>query len=231
MVGQIEFIGKKSYDDFKFLIDDINIGNPSPNIILDSVPYQNGVYDFSEMSGDMTYSTREIKLRFKVEEYLYTQAKSNVLYYKITNWLSGKSGEMKISWIEGLFSARCISVSDMSLLEDERVIEVAFLCQPFRNLGIETDTLWDTFNFETDYMQVLEYVIEGTKKLNIYNINTVKPSPSITCSSSMNILFNGNSYILSPGINTNVIKLDKGLNVIEVTGSGSIKFEWEREVI
>lgn len=232
MVGQIEFNDIKTYDDFGFLIDDIIIENPSPNLVLQTVPYQSGVYDFTEVGG-LTYSTRLIKVKLKLEKYESYQNRLNVLYYNFINRLNSTGmRELKISWIEGIFKSRVQSISDFILLEEERIIEVIFLSQPFRTHEIfEGNDLWDTFNFENGVFQTTKYEITEETNITLYNLSATKVFPEIICSNAMSILYNNITYNIPSGTNKNILRLEKGENTLRITGVGTIEFKWKREVI
>jgi hypothetical protein len=245
MVGQLEFNGIKTYDDLGFVINDISIGNPSPILIHQRVPYQNGVYDFSEINGNVAYTTREIKVQLKLEKYEVRQAVLNTLYYQLVNkfmsiTFSGlEMTDLKISWLEGVFQARVSNISDFKLLEEERIIELTFIAQPFRTWEeYEGNDIWDTFNFETDIAQSNKIILTNANTdITLYNLSVVRVQPVIKCSKEMSIIFKQIVYNLKSGYNSNVFWLEKGINEhinIEcVIGNGTetIEFLWKREVI
>lgn len=232
MLGQIEFNNKKTYDDFGFVISDISIGDPTPNNIFVSVPYGNGVYDFSCINGDMTYGTREISIRFRYEEFEILQNRINAIYNDFKKNLYSETMEMlKVSWMRGFFMAKLSSISPVNLLEEERIVETTFIAQPFRTYeNYEGDDIWDTFNFLTDYTQYNEHSVNGYKIIDLYNLSSKKCIPDIVCDSKFTIEFKGNEYRLNSGINK-CIQLDIGKNTITCKGIGNIRILWRREVI
>lgn len=233
MLGQIEFNGIKTYDDFSFTISDITIGDPSPNNILISVPYGNGVYDFSSILGDMTYSTREINVTFKLEKFEIFQYRLNALYNIFKDkFYTNSMLELKISWLEGTFLAKTTEISPLNLMEEERTVSVKFIAQPFRTLDrYEGDDIWDTFCFETDYVQYNKHEIKGTKEVTLYNLGMVKSNPVIVCTSTMKLVYNEKEYDLTVGENKNIIKMNKGENSLLFSGTGTVEILWKREVI
>lgn len=233
MLGQIEFNGIKTYDDFKFIISDIAIADPTPNNILISVPYANGVYDFSSIFGDITYSTREISVTFKLEKFEIFQYRLNALYNIFKDkFYTNSMEELKISWLEGIFLAKTIEISSLNLMEEERMITVKFIAQPFRTLEkYEGDDIWDTFCFETDYVQYNKHEIDGTKEIILYNLSIVKSIPKIVCTAPMTLIYNEKEYSLISGENNNIIKMNKGENKLIFKGNGTVEILWKREVI
>ena len=214
MLGQIIINNKGSLDDFNFIIENINIGNPNPNIITATVPYMNGYYDFSEITGELTYSSREIIVIFKYKEYEAFSSNLNSIYLKFINWLY-ESGEIKISWIKGYFEGRVTSISELSLLEDERVIEVTFLCQPFRILKEEK----------------VELNIENSLALSLLNSGTRKTYLSVLANSDMKIISGSKEYSLEANKKTKILKLDVGTNNITIQGTGEINLTWKEMAI
>ena len=47
MIGQLEFNNLKSYDNFNLIIKTVEVSYPTPKLIKNSVPFQNGEYDFT----------------------------------------------------------------------------------------------------------------------------------------------------------------------------------------
>ncbi len=214
MLGQIIINDKGSLDDFNFIIEDINIGNPTPNIITATVPYMNGYYDFSEITGELTYSNREIIAKFKYKEYEAFISNLNSIYLGFINWLY-QAGEIKVSWIKGYFEGRVTSISELSLLEDERVIEVTFLCQPFRILKEEK----------------VELNIENTLTLSLLNSGTRKTYLSARANSNMKIISASKEYSLEANKETKLFKLDIEANNITIQGAGEINLIWKELAI
>lgn len=236
MLGEFFFNGIKSYTDLGFIISNVSIGNPTPKLILESVPYMNGTYDFSEIYGNVHYSTREINLTLKLKKYEEYQYRLNTLYYNVINkLLSNTMQKLNFSWVEGYFMARITNISDFNLLEAEREMQITFIAQPFRKYeNYESQIKWDDFCFERDVMQGY-YNVTNSLEFKLINLNENTVKPVIECSSAMNLTqyFNDLSveYSLSSGTNTNIIMLNKGENKFKVEGTGTIEFKWNREVI
>ena len=83
-----EFNNKKIYEYLGFEIASIEIEDPIPNIIAESVPYMNGSYDFSNLYGPVTYEDRIIRVR--IRPYDQTITRRELLYdrySKLSMWL------------------------------------------------------------------------------------------------------------------------------------------------
>lgn len=236
MIGEFNYNNVKSYTDLGFIILDISIGNPTPKIILESVPYMSGVYDFSGIDGITYYNTRDINIRLKLMKNTEKYRDLNSLYYNIINkLLSNKMQKLYLSWVEGYFTARITNISDYNLLEKRAEIQLTFTAQPFRTYETyESQIKWDDFCFERDVMQGYYNVTDSLEfSLINFNENTVKPI--IECSEAMNLTQYLNdisvNYSLSSGTNKDLVTLKKGENKFKVEGTGTLEFKWYREVI
>src|SRR5690625_517380 len=94
----IDFNGKHSYRDFGITIADKNIGYPDKEKIKVKVPFSNVEYDFSELYGDQTYTTRPLSFTLNVldrHRNINTE-KVNILETKLSNWLMGSVGKQPL---------------------------------------------------------------------------------------------------------------------------------------
>lgn len=232
MVGQIIINDKKSYDDFGFTIKDIEIGIPSPNIMTETIPYKSGFYDYSNINGEAVYTSRKIRVVFESSEEEDTE-KTNFKYFKLVNFLLAMPmGKLRVSWVEGFFMARVQSISDISLMMVENIVEVEFLCQPFRTKEeFEGNDIWDTFNFLEDVAQRVKFKVIRNKSIVLINTSICKANPKIISSSDMTIKYRNREIIVKSGVNINILRLDRGENSIELIGDGEIEFKWNREWI
>ena len=236
MIGEINYNGVKSYQDLGFIIKNIVISNPSPRLILETVPFMNGAYDFTNVNGQTYYDNREINVTLKLKKYDESYKNINALYYNLINkFLSNSMGKLTLSWVEGYFIARITNISDFELMIKRREIEIKFIAQPFRKYeNYESQIKWDDFCFERDVMQGY-YNVTNSLEFKLINLNENTVKPVIECSSAMSLTqyFNDLSveYSLSSGTNTNIIMLNKGENKFKVEGTGTIEFKWNREVI
>ena len=76
---------KHSFDDFGLWIVDKQIDPPAKKRITSSIPYMNGVYDFSQIYGEITYEERTLKYVFEIVE--DTKEMLNIKKIEVVNWL------------------------------------------------------------------------------------------------------------------------------------------------
>lgn len=230
----IIFSGKNSYTDFNLLVESRSISSPAKKKIKEEVPFMNGSYDFSTVgsNGEITYTEREVKVNFV----LPTKSKSELytLYSEILEWLMGVGQQQLIfsDMPDFYFLAEIENTSTVEEVLYMGRLEVNFVCEPFK-IGTELvgSEMWDTFNFLTDYLQDVTFMVEESKTVTIYNAGRTVV-PIVNCSSAMTCIINGYTAIFVAGDNTDYnFKLLNGNNTIEITGTGAIEFRFRKETL
>ena len=235
--GQFEYDGLKSYDDFGFVIKDLYIGMPQPNLILESVPYMQGVYDFSSVGGETKYTTREIQITLQLDRYEYFI--KNIVYFnlKVVNWLNNVQTmqELKIDYIQGTFLARVEEIGELQVTEDTIELSVKFKAQPFRTWDLyEGHNIWDEMNFDSDWFQEVKFTTlddEYKTEIELNNISVTKAKPIINVTGNVTLEYGGFIYTFTKGQYINTIRLEKGINKLKIYGYGTIEFLWRKELI
>ena len=235
--GQFEYDGLKSYDDFGFVIKDLYNGMPQPNLILESVPYMQGVYDFSSVGGETKYTTRDIQITLQLDRYEYFI--KNIVYFnlKVVNWLNNVQTmqELKIDYVQGTFMARVEEIGELQVTEDTIELAVKFKAQPFRTWDLyEGHNIWDEMNFDSDWFQDTKFTVlddEYKVDIELKNISVTKAKPVIIVDGNVKVEFDGFIYTFGSGKYYNQIWLSKGINKVKLYGYGTIEFVWFKELI
>ena len=235
--GQFEYDGLKSYDDFGFTIKELYIGMPQPNLILESVPYMQGVYDFSSVGGETKYTTRDIQITLQLDRYEYFI--KNIVYFnlKVVNWLNNVQTmqELKIDYVQGTFMARVEEIGELQVTEDTIELAVKFKAQPFRTWDLyEGHNIWDEMNFDSDWFQDTKFTVlddEYKVDIELKNISVTKAKPVIIVDGNVKVEFDGFIYTFGSGKYYNQIWLSKGINKVKLYGYGTIEFVWFKELI
>lgn len=233
VLGNIKFNELKTYSDLGFTINDIQISIPAPITKLEKIPFSNTFLDFSSTNGVLEYSTRQISITFKLDKYITNTSSLNSIYFNLINSLTSIDfKKLEIDFLEGYFLARLENYSDFNLIQEESLIEVTFLCMPFRqlekNVGEEE---WDTFVFATDVLQETEYTINNSKNITLYNQSIALETVTIIADSVFKVVYDNVEYSIKNGTNKEVFKLNIGINNLNVQGTGTIKFNYYKEVI
>lgn len=235
IIGQIEFNNLKSFDDFELKTKSIEVSYPTPKLIKESVPFQNGEYDFTELYGETTYENRSVKVTFEYDGFkAATRTRLNSFYTKVINWLynSGES-ELIIDYEVGVFKGRVVDISSIEVLSSSGEITVEFDCYPFRIYKqAEGNILWDDFNFELDYLQQTKFNVSGSKSINIINSGSKGIVPTVICSSEFDVIKGNTTYKFNLGSTKDWrFILDKGVNNLTLNGTGNIEFVFRKEVL
>lgn len=232
MIGYgILFKDKHSYKDFGISIKSKEIGIPTVNYVKDSVPFMQGEYDFTALYGDVPYGERVITYVFDIMD--YSKEKMNYLKIAIVNWLKGSEKDiLRDDAIRGYYFLA--QASEHSFKEDGLIGEltIKFTCYPFK-IGNEKEgeVLWDDFCFLTDVLQETKFYIEGYKKIKLYSISSRNIIPTIICDSDMKLRKKGIEYIIEKGTHKDNRFYLEQENEIEIIGTGTIQFDFKREVL
>lgn len=159
----IKFGGKHSWDDFGITMHhDREIGLPDKNKITYRPPHSNNIIDFSEVYGDQTYGPRKVTYKFNIaDRAIRTKREMNIVKTKLVNWLMPLVGQHPLyddQYPDWYFLAEV--EEGMSFKEDWRYgfLSVTFTCYSHMiSRRLEGDDEWDTFNFEYDVFQDVNF--------------------------------------------------------------------------
>ncbi|MDE7023503.1 MAG: phage tail family protein, partial [Ligilactobacillus sp.] len=113
------------------------------------------------------------------------------------------------------------------------LLKVKFICYPYKVHEVdESDDVWDAFEFENDIAQDLEFRVGDSKKVKVYNAGTAKVVPKFIVTGNVKVELNGLSETLSAGTHKQTkIVLSRGWNEVGLSGSGTIRFSFSKEVL
>ena len=230
----ITFNGRHSFNDMGYkILSNREIKSPSKVKVKKSVPYMNGSYDFSNLYGGNCFTDRVLEYTFLL------RATSNknleAVRMDCENWLMGTNEQTKLiddNMNLYYYLAECENVKfeDMGLTGK---LTATFNAYPFRLYGwVEGNDLWDRFNFELDVSQDVKFDIEGSKDIVLYNQGATHVKPTIIVSSDMEIVKDDITYSIEKGTTNDwQFVLGVGENHLTVKGTGTIEFEFRKEVL
>lgn len=233
----ITFNGEHSYDEHRMILTNRTIGLPNKNKILETVPFSNIEYDFSEIFGAQTYEQRELTYEF----ILFNHRKvPDLERFRISciNWLMtvNKQAVLKDDEIENYYflgEVRTAPECTFNIKTDVYEVSVTFTCYPFK-IGelAEGNDLWDPFNFDTDVFQDTVFTIAGSKSIKLINNGVVPVCPTVVCTSGMSVALDGTTYTFSTGTTqANEFMLKVGGNFMTISGTGTIEFIFYKELL
>lgn len=202
--------------------------------IRDSVIGMQGDYDFSiDIFGERLYENRPLKYVFngkEVRDELKTFNKR-----KLENWLLSGSYMPLYDDKEPMYfyMAKCVGVE---LENDDGILKapytITFDAYPFKKKEVqEGSPYWDDYDI-SDYYQKVEYTINGTEEIKMMNVGTASVSPEIVLDAQMTLTKDGERFIVPAGTRTiEDFRFEIGMTTFTITGNGTIKFKWHKEVI
>lgn len=206
---------------------------PSEKTIEESIPFMQGVQDFSMIMGERVFENRTLTYTFHLHEkdkgyrkFDQTQIENRLMSYGVSKLIDSYSTGY-------YYMGKCVSVDS----EDDHVfkrliINIEFDCYPFKmKEAAEGSPYWDDYDI-SDYYQKVEYTINGTQEIQMMNTGTAGVAPELLLSSQMTLTKDGEQFIVPSGTRTiEDFRFETGMNTFAVTGNGTIKFNWHKEVI
>lgn len=213
------------------------IGLPAKKKITVEVPYSSKIIDLSEVYGDQVYEEREIKIPFHVmDRETMTKERLYRLWQQAINWLESPSH--KVPLIDDVDSEwhYLAEVESAPTWEEFKTahgtLTVTFKAYPFRIKNFaEGNDIWDTFDFENDIAQFMEYEVTDSRVIRLFNFGIGSVSPIVKTTGIMQVSYDDEMFELNSGDNEIALELHPGENDILATGTGQIQFEFYREVI
>lgn len=207
---------------------------PEEKTIVDDVPFMQGVYDFSMITGERIFNNRTVSYEFWAVNRNYEARK--VFELALKNWLMlpgilpvYDTHDFNYHWL-----GKCASVEVEDDTEYNRlIVNVDFDCYPFKVAELPSgNDFWDVFNFELDAAQKTKYTITGTQTVNLYNVGIASIVPTVKTSAAMTIERDGTTYQFPAGESRNeLFRLKLGQNTLKITGTGTIEFIFYKELI
>jgi hypothetical protein len=114
-------------------------------------------------------------------------------------------------------------------------VEVTFIAQPFKTCIHEeggADWAWDTFNFEEDLIQQVQYDVNLAEEFTVVNVG-IPVCPTIISTAPLQLTLNDKNYKIVVGNNKFYdLKLATGENNFIVAGGfGTVKVIWRKVAI
>lgn len=224
--------GDKHTKDFGMWLVSRSAPTPEEKTAIESVPFMQGIYDFSMILGERTYENRSLAYVFEILERDYQRRKVNQTV--LENWLM-KDGYAPLydDHAPGYYYlAKCTSV-DVEDSTGGLTVNIEFEAYPFKISVLEEGhDIWDEFNFELDVSQPNEYTVNGSLSINLINMGAAGVSPTIITSSPMTIQKENVTYNIPAGESkSESFRLEIGENPMTIQGNGTIRFKWYKELI
>ncbi|MFT8825073.1 MAG: hypothetical protein ABF536_06415 [Liquorilactobacillus mali] len=204
--------------------------------ITETIPGKQGVIDYSMAFGQRIFQPGTIQYTFV--KYCPTYAERHIL----ENLIKNKIMRFGISKLYDsnipknyYFLAKCNS--ETVVVDDqtrEVTVTLIFTYNPpfvFAEIAEGSDE-WDTFNFDYDVSQQTSFDVNTGDVVCLINNGSATVQPKITIIGEITVECNDETVTFSSGTYENtLIYLLPGMNVVSLVGSGSISFEFYKELV
>ncbi|MGM0217641.1 hypothetical protein [Enterococcus sp. AZ126] len=237
MTEIIEYVemGRFNSKESGFYVIEHSAPSPDEQEIIESIPYMQGVYDFSRLLGERVFENRKVEIKLYRPQVIYDQRKLLEQEAKQQLMLN-EIMPIYDTWLDGChWLGKCESVTAEDSHEyNSLTLSLVFDCYPFalKNANGYSD------EFDIDYFvdgidQWTGFWVRGQRKILLVNEGVNATSPTLIATASMFILLEDGLRIeVKQGENTDIFfKLNRGENYLTVFGTGHISFTMEQDVM
>ena len=226
--------GEFDSSDYGWWLVDRSAPSPGEKVIAESIPYMQGVLDFSTIGNDRFFNNRDVTYQIKKVGYGYADRK--VYENELKNKLMPQGIQViKDTHEDGLhWLGKCKSIT----VTDEQskqylTATIVFDCYPFAigNLT-EGNDIWDETFFPDWVFQNTTYTVNGSQTINLLNIGAKSVEVEIIVTGNVDLSGTFGKIKLSAGTyrDTEVV-IYRGDNSLVLSGKGTIEFKFYKEVM
>ena len=199
------------------------------------IPNSNIYYDYDKVFGDL-YEERTLEYDFLVMmPNALSEEDMEYIKSQVINWLTpGVEHRIEDSAIPFYyFIGEISSAPEWSQDNGYGTLKVKINCYPYKiSVDDMADDLWDSFDFNNDVAQFLEFEVTKEITERIYNASSTAVSPKLIVTGNVTVESHGEKVTLNAGTYTETeIKLNVGWNDVKLSGNGTIKFSFHKEVL
>ena len=237
----VTFCGQHTWSDLGLVVLDKKITFPKRDKAQIALPYSSRIIDLSSLYGLQPYAERTIELTFLIID--QETLSKDVLYNRWTKVINlfespkGKSPLIDDIMPEYYYLAEMVNPPTWDEYRYHGKFTLKFDAYPFRiHVKPEGDDIWDTFNFESDVAQITKYEVNGSKDIELINIGTNEVQPTIVANANFVLITSTKTINISAGTTNPYLVpypfvLPVGESKIYIQGTGTIEFQWHKELI
>lgn len=205
---------------------------PSEKEITESVPYMQGVYDFSMLNFDRYFDNREVTYQVMLFENEYENRKRpeqdikrNLMKLDIQSLYD--THDQGYHWL-----GKCKSVAVEDDVEKGTLsCTIVFDCYPFAIYNsAEGSDIWDDVYFPHWVFQNTKYTVSGAQSISLFNIGSRSVECEMIVDGDITVIGDFGSVELTSGdYQDTQIVLVMGENHLTLSGNGTIEFKFYRE--
>jgi len=222
-----------SYSQGWWLIDR-QAPSPSEKTITETIPYSQGVLDFSMPGDDRFFDNRDVTYQIKKinKDYADRKISENMLKNELMPLGIRVIKDPHDNGLHWLGKCKSVSVSDDT---EGRTLTatVVFDCYPFAiSDNPEGSDIWDEVLFPDWIFQNTSYTVDGTRSINLVNIGAHTVDVEIIVTGSVTVTSAFGSMDLTTSTYTDTpLAISRGDNALTLKGNGTIEFKFYKEVM
>lgn len=203
----VTFGNYHSYNDLNLIRIAKEIGSPSIKTKKVEIVGADGDLDYTEYFGSTKYGNRTLNFEFN-----HILGDFMTAFSDIQNKLHGQKVKITLDEDADSFYIGRLSVSPFTNAKNIGNISIECDCEPWKYKRDKT---------------VVSAAISGSGTVTLTN-SRKKVVPQVTTTASMKVSFEGNSYSIGTGsFVLPELELKEGSNTVNVTGTGTITFEYQ----
>ncbi len=228
----VTFGDKHSYNDWGLILQSRPvISPPVPKTTYIDIPEADGKLDLTEsLAGEIRFENRKITCVFNVIE---ARKRWSTIYSTILNYLQGQKLRVVFDEDPNHYYIGRWTVDDWDSDKKTSTLTITGDVDPFKHdlASSLEDWIWDTFNFETDYIrEYADLEVNGTLEFTVYGSRKTEVPAFIVDSNGqgMQVTFKGTTYNLQDGTNRIVnIEIKDGENILTFIGNGTVSIDYQ----
>lgn len=219
MIKELRIGNKGSFSDFGQCISKRTIGIPTKKSIKESVPFQDGSYDFSDINGEVAFNERDITYSFDIIGISMEEVERQK--HEMLDWLMMVQNENIYDGYDSNLHFRG-SYDSASWTEDWEQCElsVTFKCYPY---AIRNSVIKKSFKLSNE-----------SNLIKIFNSGSHRITPKVITTGPLTITKCNDVFNFKTGtFEDDIFQLDKGINELIIVPSilnTNIEFQFIEEV-
>jgi phage-related protein len=215
MYASVNFDNFNTWDDFSLIRATKSISSPEPKYIKVEIEGSDGELDLTEYFGDVKYKNRKISFEFST---LRPKVEFPELFSTIQDSLHGRRMKIVLEEDSDFYYVGRVTVDEWKSNKNIGLITIDCDCEPYKYKArptVRTLTLTGTRT---------QYVLSNMRKQVV---------PTFTINAPTTIEFNNSTFAIgTTGMSQQTftipeITLNKGNNIVYLTGTGTVKIEYQ----
>lgn len=200
----------------------------------EQLAYVQGDLDFSDINGERVLNNRYNPYQFYIRNNYYRDRKALKMYYENILFRQGQSILKDSATPFHYFRGKCsrVEVAD-DHTSNRLLVMIEFDCYPYMISELpEGHNQWKNHIIPLDVVQATEFTVNNKKEITLINSGSVSVAPKIIANNNFTVTNDDYAMSITAGeTQDEEFRLWPGINKLTLSGNGTIKFEFYRELI